>query len=35
MNVAGQTPFNPAFNSTTGLTTDDIIWNFFASHPKP
>jgi polyhydroxybutyrate depolymerase len=35
MNVAGQTPFNPAFNSTTGVTTDDIIWNFFAAHPKP
>ena len=35
MNISGQSPFNPAFNSTTGVTTDDIIWNFFASHPKP
>ena len=35
MNVSGQTPFNPDFNSTTGITTDDILWNFFAAHPKP
>jgi len=34
MNVAGQTPFNPTLNSATGVTTDDILWNFFASHPK-
>lgn len=34
MNVAGQAPFNPALNSTTGVTTDDILWNFFSSHPK-
>lgn len=35
MNVPGQVPFNPGFNSTTGITTIDILWNFFASHPKP
>lgn len=35
MNVSGQAPFNPDFNSTTGITTDDILWKFFAAHPKP
>lgn len=35
MNVADQVPYNPAFDSTTGVTTDDILWNFFATHPKP
>jgi polyhydroxybutyrate depolymerase len=35
MNVSGQVPFNPNFNSTTGVTTDDILWNFFNTHPKP
>jgi polyhydroxybutyrate depolymerase len=35
MNVPGQVPFNPAFNSTIGVTTDDIMWNFFLAHPKP
>jgi polyhydroxybutyrate depolymerase len=34
MNVPGQSPFNPDFNSTTGITTTDILWNFFAAHPK-
>jgi poly(3-hydroxybutyrate) depolymerase len=34
MNVLGATPYNPDFNSTTGVTTDDILWNFFSSHPK-
>jgi polyhydroxybutyrate depolymerase len=34
MNVPGTTPYNPDFNSTTGVTTDDILWNFFSSHPK-
>lgn len=34
MNVAGQTPFNPNFNAGTGVTTDDILWNFFEAHPK-
>lgn len=28
-------PYNPNFNETTGITTNDIIWNFFAAHPKP
>jgi len=27
-------PFNPNFSVTTGVTTDDLIWNFFATHPK-
>lgn len=35
MNVPGQVPFNPDFNSTTGITTTDVLWNFFAAHPKP
>jgi polyhydroxybutyrate depolymerase len=35
MNVQGQTPYNPAFDSTTGITTTDILWNFFSAHPKP
>ncbi len=35
MNVPSQAPFNPDFNSTTGVTTGDILWNFFAAHPKP
>jgi polyhydroxybutyrate depolymerase len=34
MNVSGQSPFNPDFDASTGVTTDDILWNFFASHPK-
>jgi hypothetical protein len=28
-------PYNPHLNATTGVTTNDVIWNFFASHPKP
>jgi polyhydroxybutyrate depolymerase len=35
MNVPGQAPFNPNFNGATGVTTRDILWNFFAAHPKP
>jgi len=35
MNVAGQVPYNPDFNSTTGVTELDVLWNFFAAHPKP
>ena len=35
MNVAAQVPYNPAFDSTTGFTTNDILWNFFSAHPKP
>lgn len=34
MNVAGQLPYNPDFDSTTGITTRDILWAFFAVHPK-
>ena len=34
MNVQGQTPFNPDFDSSTGITTSNILWNFFATHPK-
>jgi polyhydroxybutyrate depolymerase len=34
MNVSGQAPFNPGFDATTGITTRDILWNFFAAHPK-
>jgi hypothetical protein len=34
MNIPGQSPFNPDFDATTGVTTDEILWNFFASHPK-
>jgi len=28
-------PYNPAFNATIGTTTNDILWNFFLTHPKP
>ena len=35
MDDPSQVPFNPGFNSTTGITTTDILWNFFAAHPKP
>jgi polyhydroxybutyrate depolymerase len=35
MDIPGQVPYNPDFNSTTGVTTDDILWNYFSSHPKP
>lgn len=38
MNVPAGTstqPYNSKFTTSTGLTTDDIIWDFFAAHPKP
>ena len=35
MNVSGQIPFNPMFDGTTGVTTNDVIWNFFQAHFKP
>jgi polyhydroxybutyrate depolymerase len=35
MNVSGQLPFNPNLNSNTGITTTDILWSFFSTHPKP
>ena len=34
MNLSGQVPFNPQLTGTTGLTTNDIIWNFFAAHSR-
>ena len=34
MNDPSQIPYNPDLNSTTGVTTNDLIWNFFAAHPK-
>jgi polyhydroxybutyrate depolymerase len=34
MNIPGQVPFNPDFDATTGITTTNILWNFFAAHPK-
>jgi polyhydroxybutyrate depolymerase len=34
MNAPGSSPFNPDFDARSGITTDDIVWNFFASHPK-
>lgn len=33
-NYAVQRPYNPSFDATTGVTANDIIWNFFAAHPK-
>ncbi len=35
MNDPSGAPYNPAFDSTTGITTTSILWNFFATHPKP
>ena len=35
MNVPGRSPYNPDFDSGTGTTTRDIVWNFFAAHQKP
>ncbi|HEX3821787.1 MAG TPA: PHB depolymerase family esterase [Candidatus Sulfotelmatobacter sp.] len=34
MDVPGNAPYNPDFDSTTGITTRDIVWNFFSTHPK-
>lgn len=34
LNVAGQEAYNPAFNATTGVTLNDIIWKWLAQHPK-
>ena len=31
----GNPVYNPDFNSSTGTTTNDILWNFFVSHAKP
>ena len=35
LNVAGQVPYNPNLNSSTGVTTNDVLWKFFSAHPKP
>ena len=34
LNVPGQVPFNPDFDATSGVVTDDLIWNFFAAHAR-
>jgi hypothetical protein len=34
MNAPGSSPFNPNVDARSGVTTDDIVWNFFATHPK-
>jgi polyhydroxybutyrate depolymerase len=35
MNDPTKTPYNPYFaNPLPGIVTDDILWNFFAAHPK-
>jgi polyhydroxybutyrate depolymerase len=34
LNVPGQVPFNPDLGASTGVTTNDVIWNFFDAHPK-
>ena len=31
MNVPGQLPFNPDFNSSTGIATRDILWSLFSA----
>src|SRR5262245_26983598 len=34
LNLLGQAPFNPDLDASTGITTNDVIWNFFNAHPK-
>jgi polyhydroxybutyrate depolymerase len=34
-NNADLSPYNPNLNATTGTLSNDIVWNFFAAHPKP
>jgi polyhydroxybutyrate depolymerase len=34
-NNANLSTYNPNFNSTTGVLSNDIVWKFFAAHPKP
>jgi hypothetical protein len=34
LNVPGQVPFNPDFDAATAVTTNDVVWSFFAAHPK-
>jgi len=33
--AASSPPCNTSFNHSTGMNLNDIIWNFFAAHPKP
>ncbi|HTC92508.1 MAG TPA: alpha/beta fold hydrolase [Terriglobales bacterium] len=33
-NNADLSRYNPNFNSTTGVLSNDIVWKFFAAHPK-
>ncbi|MGH9494025.1 MAG: alpha/beta hydrolase family esterase, partial [Candidatus Sulfotelmatobacter sp.] len=35
MNVPNRVPYNPDLDSSTGITTRDILWDFFSTHPKP
>ena len=35
MNIPGQVPYNPKLSNSTGIFTDDVLWNFFAAHRKP
>jgi poly(3-hydroxybutyrate) depolymerase len=34
MNVAGQVPYNPNLNSSSGVVTDDVLWIHLLSHRK-
>jgi polyhydroxybutyrate depolymerase len=34
MNVPGQVPFNPQLTGASGVTTNDILWSFFAAHSR-
>jgi polyhydroxybutyrate depolymerase len=34
MDIPGQVPYNPKLSNGTGTSTDDVLWNFFAGHPK-
>jgi poly(3-hydroxybutyrate) depolymerase len=33
-NDPARTPYNSSLTPGTGITTNDILWNFFSSHPK-
>jgi polyhydroxybutyrate depolymerase len=35
MQDADLSSYNPDFNAATGTHTNDVLWNFFAAHPKP
>jgi polyhydroxybutyrate depolymerase len=34
MNVPGATPFNSDLDRAAGVTTNEILWNFFREHPR-